>query len=173
MTRGQWFKLVCTVLYAGLVGGAFVYARLNPPPAAEPVPHSKAVVTIEAGHQITAGDLVSADQDKLVGRYALSKVEKGKEIAVKNVSDLKPNTASPAAVAVTFTIPRLSNANSLPEREFQVCLAGKVVAQAKPVATNCEEQSCRIVLLLNKGQELSLADAPKAAIMSGTDRCGP
>jgi hypothetical protein len=47
------------------------------------------------------------------------------------------------------------------------------VAQAKPIAASCEEQSCRIVLLLNKGQELLLADASKAAIMSGTERCGP
>ncbi|HEY2871352.1 MAG TPA: hypothetical protein VGJ56_05515 [Reyranella sp.] len=52
-------------------------------------------------------------------------------------------------------------------------LQGKVVAQAKPIAASCEEQSCRIVLLLNKGQELLLADASKAAIMSGTERCGP
>ncbi|HTR85392.1 MAG TPA: hypothetical protein VMI56_13000 [Reyranella sp.] len=173
MTEGKGFKLGIAVIYALIVGGAFIAASVfapAPPPAPPP---SKAAHDIEAGHPIVAGDLVPADQDKLVGRYAVGPIKKDSPIAAKDVSERKPNEVVQPQLTVTFTVSRASADGAPPDSVFQVCLAGKIVAEAKPLATSCTGLRCQITLPLNRGQDVGLADIQRATVIRGNEKCGP
>jgi hypothetical protein len=93
MTSGRVFKVVCVVLYAGIVGACFLYTYLRT------TPHTMAARKIEKDQLIGAADIVSSDQKDIAGHNARRAFTIGETITAKDVSPAPdPSAESTAAI---------------------------------------------------------------------------